>query len=659
MKAFVTMFLAAGLLLGTLTGCGRVESVSATAPPDPAQASLSTAPTAPADGDPSTVACKGSYTGQGQDTAVVAQVGDQTLTNGLLRAFYWAEVANWRNSRQPMQPDESQPLDVQPCSADSSVGSWQQFFLKRALNTWHTAQALALQSQQVPLPTEEAYQPDLEEHQEIMTNMPATKVLYGYHTIYEPNSMHQAYLDQIPQQLQELAGRQGYDSVQTLAQEMFGTTEQDLEDFARLYNRSYMYFTTLTYNLEPVALPEDIPGQPLVTFRHVLLHPQYPHNPWRQEAVEEPVVAADGTVSGSEELWSAGEKTAKQLLQQVRTGRMKKEAGFADLAHRQSLDLGSGENGGLYRHIAKGQLPQSLEDWLFDPARQPGDDGVIRSPYGFHLMYFVSRTTREALEAQQSQVHQQQLDLLDQARTAYPMTVSYDSIVLTQAQGQLPGQKLLYPDVAHERYPEVPLYLQRDYPDTMYGAYPIRSHGCGITTMAMLASYMTDTELTPPELCRRYGNYSHKNGTDGMMFNYTPAEMGFYLRDKVYNPTEAKAALEQGYPLVVSQNKGFWTRGGHYLLVEQLNEDGTVQVRDSNLLNYQRLEEHAQDAFPWSTIPPQCKGYWIFDKKIRTIPACIRCGDPESCGSSFIPEGYVCEKCSQAMMRRNTYLENS
>ena len=50
----------------------------------------------------------------------------------------------------------------------------------------------------------------------------------------------------------------------------------------------------------------------------------------------------------------------------------------------------------------------------------------------------------------------------------------------------------------------------------------------------MLASYMADDELTPPEMCARYGNYSHKNGTDGMIFNYEPAVMGFYLRKKTY-----------------------------------------------------------------------------------------------------------------------------
>ena len=32
---------------------------------------------------------------------------------------------------------------------------------------------------------------------------------------------------------------------------------------------------------------------------------------------------------------------------------------------------------------------QAFEDWCFDPSRQSGDTDIIKSEYGYHVMYFV------------------------------------------------------------------------------------------------------------------------------------------------------------------------------------------------------------------------------------------------------------------------------
>jgi len=215
---------------------------------------------------------------------------------------------------------------------------------------------------------------------------------------------------------------------------------------------------------------------------------------------------------------------------------------------------------------------------------------------------------------------------------------------------------VLYPDVAHQRYPEAPLFLQQDYPKTAYGGYPIRTNGCGITTMSMLATYMTDEEYTPPEMCARYGHYSFSNGTDGRIFQLEAPVLGFYCKEKTYEPTVAKKALEDGYVVVSLQHIGYWTRGGHYLLVEKIHEDGTVQVRDSNIYNYGKLDGHDIDRFKWSLIPANGSAFWIFEKKVVTIPACARCGQPEGVVENLLEEDYICEKCTPAMLRRDTYL---
>ena len=65
------------------------------------------------------------------------------------------------------------------------------------------------------------------------------------------------------------------------------------------------------------------------------------------------------------------------------------EDNFSYIAMAYSSDSGSASNGGLYSNIAKGQMVQEFEDWCFDPARKEGDTDIIKTTYGYHIMYFV------------------------------------------------------------------------------------------------------------------------------------------------------------------------------------------------------------------------------------------------------------------------------
>jgi hypothetical protein len=197
-------------------------------------------------------------------------------------------------------------------------------------------------------------------------------------------------------------------------------------------------------------------------------------------------------------------------------------------------------NGGRYQGIRKGQMLQVIDQWCFDPARQTGDTGILRSEYGVHILYFSGSRTLAREAAEQEYYRQQQNQRIEEAKKAFPMEVAYQVIQLQEAQALVSAGELLYPDIAHERFPEVPLYLQQDYPSTMYGGFKITTNGCGITSFAMVASYLADDEWTPPEMCALYGRYSHANGTDGMIFNNESPVLGFYLREKTYEPRVAR-----------------------------------------------------------------------------------------------------------------------
>lgn len=684
-KKYLGLLLTAALLLGVLCGCGDKPAPTTETVPETTGILETAAPTVPAtvpaDGNPEDVTCKGSYTAETDANAVVASVGDAQLTNGQLQAYYWAEVAAYRQAEHETAPDFDRPLDTQACEIDDSVSSWQQYFLRRALNAWHGAQALVLQGQDEGLPVEEAYQPNLKNYEEYMTGMPATKYLYRYNKSYQPNTMHQAYLDNIPTMLEELAGDKGYGDASAMAREAFGTSAEAVAAFAELYNRGYMYVTSLGYYIE--TTPEEVEAYfaegestyaaegitrgsgKYVDIRHILLVPEEivpekanssGETTAATERAQPVVVAEDGTVTCSDASWEACREKAEALLAGWQSDRNASDATFADLANKNSQDPGSAIDGGAYRQLRKGQLMPLLDSWCFDESRQPGDTTILRSDYGYHILYFIGSTDIWYAEAEKDLTSRRQAELISAAREKYPAEIDYSAITLTQADGTVSTADVLYPDVAHERFPEIPLYLQQDYANTWYGGHLLRTNGCGITSFAMVASYLSDQEYTPPEMCARYGKYSFVNGTDGTIFNKESAVLGFYLKEKTYEPAVAKAALEEGHVVVSVHSQGYWTRGGHYIVLEKMNEDGTVQVRDSNIYNYGRIQAHKDDKHTWGSVTTSGLGYWIFEHKVTHIPACVRCGDPEGVVESLLAEDYYCEKCGPAMLRRETYL---
>lgn len=657
-KRILAGILTAGILAGMFAGCVKkpVETQpNFTLPPVTQQTTEQTTEpavpaTIPADGNPGDVTCKGSYTGQPDSVTPAARIGDTVLTNDQLSAYYWAEVAQYCQSGEETMPDLSRPLDTQVCEIDGTVATWQQFFLRRALNTWHSAQALMLQGDAEGLPVEEAYQPNLDNYEEYMTGMPATKYLYRYQKAFQPNTLHQAYLDAIPETLEALAGEKGYAGAEAMARESFGTSMEALEAVVESYNRGYMYFTNLTYYIEPEETEEEeqAPAQErLVDLRHMLLIPQG----------DDVSVASDGRVSCTQEQWTACLERAEALLADwAKASNKPTEATFAAMARKYSQDAGTTLDGGAYHGIRQGQLMEEMDAWCFSDDRAEGDTVIFRSDYGVHVLYYGGSQSIAQAETEQAAMEAEQADILTLARGVYPMEVDYSAITLSEGTGSVSLSDILYPDIGHERFPEVPLYLQQDYPKTMYGGYPIRTNGCGITTMAMAATYFADDELTPPEMCARYGKYSFVSGTDGAIFQNEPPVLGFYLREKTYEPTVAKAALEEGQIVVCLQNKGYWTRGGHYIVLEKLLEDGRIQVRDSNIYNYGRISSHKDDCHTWGSITSSSSGFWIFEDKVVTIPACSRCGSGEARTRDFLREDYTCHKCDTALLRRNTYL---
>lgn len=599
------------LLLTALLLAGCAGAPAETVPTETEAPTTLPQPTAPPDGNPNDVTCKGSYTGSQDPAKVVATLGDARLTSGMLQAFYELEVTSWYRSGASTMPDWNQGLDTQLCTLEGENVTWQQYFLRRALGDWHSFQALVLDSAGWVMPLDPEYKPYAGNFEKYMSeSMPAVAYLYGHDPSYKVNSMHQAFIDSLPEILPGASA------------DMLAAAE--LMNYAYAYYSVRHFFTQVTdEEITEAAAQYTDQTEETVSFRHVL---------------------------------TADEETARGLLEEFYKTRKKDEPRFAVIANTNSLDAGTQLDGGRYVQVGRGVLPQSLEDWLFDETRQSGDTTVLQTELGFHAVYFSSREALSATLGRQQVWLDKDTELIRSLREGSPMTVSYSDIVL-EAVDPTKGigfDEALYPDIAHENLPDVPLYIQQDYTEAKYGAFPLVGWGCGITTLAMFASFMADEYLTPPLLAARYGAYCHQTGTDAALISDSAPELGYFVLKSSYDWKEVNAYMEQGYHAICLQHKGYFTRGGHYLVLRGLNEDGTVSIRDSNLYNYGKLAPHKDDHFSWNRIIPSGVNYWVFQNKITRIPACSRCGEGR-CEGQLVAD-YLCHKCLTALTRRDDFL---
>lgn len=576
--------------------------------------------------------------------AVVARVEDRQLTNAQLQVFYWACVAQAMEEPNGAKIDLRLPLCVQACTVDDCGGSLQEHFLHQALDIWHTAVALTLQGEAQGLPVDPLYAPDEQKHEQLLSDKPATAYMYGYNDGYRLNTLHAEYIAQLPTLFGELAAELGYADGDTLAQIAFGTDADALYDAAEIYNRGYSCFTALSYYLEPGEVTAE-GDTPCVSFRQMLLVPQNAQ------------VAEDGRVGCGEGDWLTCEQEANTLLGEWANYFIRTEGMFGQMAFTHSKDEASRPYGGYYEAVVQGQVPAELEGWLFNPDRKAGDTTVIRSDYGVHVLYFSEGSTTQRRAAEDAAMAQLQMDLLTGAKAEYPMAVDCEAVSLQAGEATVTMDAFLYHDVAHQRYPEMPVYLQNDYGDFLYGGYPLETHGCAICSLAMVSSYVSDEEWLPTVLADMFGSYNRFVGTSVHLFWQAMAEVDYYYVGYVYDDDEAWALLEQGYPLIVREQNGYWTLGsGHYITVEKIREDGKVVVRDSSLANFGRLEGHKEDAFDWEEVAHTAAVYLVFGKKAVHNDACVRCGTPDLKTVELIGDSYICPKCDDAILRRTTYL---
>lgn len=126
---------------------------------------------------------------------------------------------------------------------------------------------------------------------------------------------------------------------------------------------------------------------PTVDVRHILIAPES-IEPIKEDATEEEKQEYDKKV---EEADKTAKEKAEQLFKDWKADGATEE-GFAKLANANSSD---GAEGGLYKEVSQGEMVSEFNDWIFDKTRKSGDTDIVKTDYGYHIMYYVGQNAPE------------------------------------------------------------------------------------------------------------------------------------------------------------------------------------------------------------------------------------------------------------------------
>lgn len=640
--------LALVMLMGCFAACGSPADPAQTDGPTLPQDTAPAGPTAPADGNPDDITCKGSYTltwrEQNNSAAIVAVMDGKVLNNALLQIYYWEEIQSFLHryggDTASIGLDLSQPLDIQNCTISDSAMTWQQYFLQEAIDTWAFHQSVVLEGEKQGFRLDPSYQ---------------------------------EYLASVPELLKDAAEAGGYvdgnDLLVSFAGE--GASTDAYIQYLTLRNQCYLYFNHIyentfptvgdvtayfethqnSYRAEGIAMDDTY----RVDFRHILLIPQGG------------TVGDDGTLVYTEEEWNACYKQANTLLNEWLAAKNKADR-FCALANEHSMDPGSNTSGGLYTGVQQGQMEETLDQWLFERPRSAGEYALLQSSVGYHLVYFCGSQENWYAAACRDLTGETAVSAIREAGQAHSPKVNYSAIQIGLADPSAQSHQelhetlcLRYLDVNFERYPTPPQYYQQDYRHVPFGGNGnLATHGCGIATMAMFASYMTDTEYNPEEIAQQFASYGSPLGTSYSLYDEAPRVLGFYLEERTWNYRKAVEALERGQYVVCLQQGGIFTSSAHFLILTELTEDNKIKIMDCNVFNPTVKfadTDYYENGFSIGQISDAGAIFWIYEKKVTNIPACGSCGTPEGDGviTQLFTKAYQCPKCTAAEHKHETY----
>ena len=297
---------------------------------------------------------------------VIATYGEYTLTNKLLQVFYWARVYEFMdyvgNYASYYGINYTLPFSQQVYDQETGK-TWEQMFLEQAVMDWQNYTTMATAANEAGFTLTEQ---QLATMNALKTDLEAKVKAGKYESI-------DAFLS---------------------ANVCPGCTYEEYKAYHELYYTSSAYYAEMTNSWEVTTAELDTfysenaetlknnykvdkNSGNLVSVRHILV------------SIEGGTENEEGEKVYSDEDWEKCRQEAQKILDQWKAGE-KTEDSFAALATELTDDPGSKETGGLYTGINKSSsLVKPFLNWCIDENRKVGDTELVKTTYGYHVMYFV------------------------------------------------------------------------------------------------------------------------------------------------------------------------------------------------------------------------------------------------------------------------------
>lgn len=364
---------------------------------------------------------------------VVATMGDMELTNAQLQIYYWSEVYGFLNNYSYYLSylgfDYTAPLSEQVCYFDQTV-TWEQYFLDSAIQVWQSNVAFAELAKREGYVLPEDYQADL---------------------------------DGMEANLQKSATEGGYESLDAMVQESFGAgvTFEDYFEYMEVYYLGYAYFEELYSAIDPTV--EEIEayfaaneealaaegikkdGTYTVDVRHILVMIDNIVAEMEKEESGTDAQTEEGETTEedektetdskyTDEQWAACLAAAQKIYDEWLAGDKTEEL-FGELANKYSHDQkGQVTNGGIYTFVKEGEMVAEFNDWCFDEARQIGDTDIVKTQFGYHVMYFVGSEEVWFTQTRSAYISDQSNKIVENALNQFTVEINYKKIVLTNVE---------------------------------------------------------------------------------------------------------------------------------------------------------------------------------------------------------------------------------
>lgn len=299
--------------------------------------------------------------------------GDTILTNGELQVLFWMDVYQFMNTYKNYLSSfglsTAKSLHLQSAMSDRT---WEQYFLEMCTTNFTNYYALYCAAKEA-----------------------------GY---VLPDDLQQTIDSAMDENgtLASSAKEDGFADVDTYLKEQFGDGV-DLEAYKaylELYYTAMSYYDDVVYaNAQNSITDEDVekeytskadstyknyPQVYNVAVRHILIAPEGSKD----------TDDGSGTKTWSTTAWSMAEEKINEIYDKWKENPT--EDYFAELAKEYTDDTASKEKGGLYDDVEPGGMTTEFNDWIFDDARTDGETGIVKTAYGYHIIYFVKHTETRA-----------------------------------------------------------------------------------------------------------------------------------------------------------------------------------------------------------------------------------------------------------------------